>query len=167
MLRAALVVAGTAVLAEAQRPGIGTFGRGRGPGKLTVDPGLEITRPVNVVNLLVENRPTLALTDSQFTRVIAVKRQLDSTNAPLFRRIDSLQRVFKSGPVFSEPSSQRRDSLAAGRAVARETVAAIEDNIADAREKAFALLSASQQTKAEELEQKARKAGAAPPRGRL
>ena len=104
--------------------------------------GIDVPKPVNVINLLVENRATVALTDSQFIHVIAIKRQLDSTNAPNYRRIDSVQRLFKPGPVFADPSPQRRDSLASANAVVREMIADIEENIADAREKAFALLSA-------------------------
>ena len=165
-LRFVTLLLAASTVAGAQRPGMGTFGRGRGPGKLTIDPGIDAPKPVNVINLLIENRTTVALTDTQFIRIIAIKRQLDSTNGPLNRRIDSVQHVFKRGPVFADPSPQRRDSIAAGRAVIQESIAEIEENIADAREKAFALLSASQMPKAEEIEEKARKAGAAPARGR-
>jgi hypothetical protein len=161
-----MLVLAAATVAAAQRPGMGTFGRGRGPGKLTIDPGIEAPKPVNVINLMIENRATVALTDSQFIHVIALKRQLDSTNAPMYRRIDSVQRLFKRGPLFADPSRERRDSIAAGHEVVREMIAGIEENIADAREKAFALLSASQLPKAEEIEEKARKASAAPARGR-
>ena len=163
---AVLLVVSSETLAQ-QRPGIGTFGRGRASGKLTIDPGIEVTKPVNVINLMIENRAAVALSDSQFTRVISIKRHLDSSNAPSFRRIDSVQRLFKPGPVFTDPTVQRRDSVLAARALVREMIAGIEENIADARERAFVFLSASQASKAEELEEKARKAGATPPRGRL
>lgn len=153
--------------AAAQRPGIGTFGRGRVPGKLTIDPGIDVPKPVNAVNLLVENRAAMALTDSQFMRVITIKRELDSANAPLARRIDSVQRLFKGGPVFSEPSKLRRDSVAAGHSLVRELTANIESHIADSKEQAYGLLSAPQLAKAEQIEEKARKAGATPARGRI
>jgi hypothetical protein len=167
LLRSTLLLLAVSATASAQRPGIGTFGRGRVPGKLTIEQGIDVPKPVNAINLLIENRAPLALSDTQFTKLIALKRQLDSTNGPLFRRIDSVQRLFKPGPVFADPSPLRRDSLAAGRATVRETIADIEDNIADAREKGYALLSASQLAKAEQIEEKARKAGAASERGRL
>jgi hypothetical protein len=102
-LRIALFALAASTAAEAQRPGMGTFGRGRGPGKLTMAPGIDVPKPVNVINLMIENRATVALTDSQFIHVIAIKRELDSTNAPMFRRIDSVQRLFKPGPVFRRP----------------------------------------------------------------
>lgn len=158
----------TVVLASAvaaQRPGIGTFGRGM-PGKLVIDPGIEAPTIVNPVNLLIENRTALALTPSQFKSVIAIKRQLDSINAPLARRIDSVRRVFKPGPVFAEPTRQRRDSIAEARAFVRELAADIEDQIAEAREKAYELLTESQVAKAEQIEEKARRAAATPARGR-
>lgn len=132
-----------------------------------IDPGIEVPKVINGVNLLLDNRMALALTDSQFKGVIALKRELDSANAPLSRRIDSVQRLFKGGPVFSEPSRLRRDSVAAGRALVRELAADIEDHIAEWKEKAYELLSAPQQAKAEQIEEKARKAGATPPRGRI
>lgn len=158
----ALLVPG---LAFAQRPGMG-MGRGRTPGNIARDPGIVVTKPVNMINLLIEHRQELALGDSQFARIIVIKRALDSTNAPFARRLDSLQRLFKPAPLFSEPSPQRRDSLAAARGVVQEMVADIDDNIAEAREKAFMLLSTPQLTIAEQIEEKARKASAATGRGR-
>jgi hypothetical protein len=167
LLRSAVLLLALSEIASAQRPGVGTFGRGRAPGRMTIEPGIEAVKPVNVVNLLVENRAPLALSDTQFMKVIAIKRQLDSTNSPLMRRIDSVQRLFKTGPLFVDPSPQRRDSLLSAKALVRETIADLEDNIAAARETAFALLSATQLTKAEQIEEKAKKASASPGRGRL
>lgn len=133
---------------------------------MTIDPGIEAPKVVNVVNLLIENRTALELTDEQFTQIIAIKRTLDSTNAPLMRRVDSVQRIFKRGPIFADPSTARRDSLAAARAVVRESIAGVEDNNAEGKEKAFAVLTPGQVTKAEQIEDKARKAGVTPGRGR-
>ena len=146
---------------------MGSMGRGRVPGKPAREPGVEVPKVINAINLMIEHRPDLALTDSQFVRVLSIKRALDSTNAPLLRRVDSVARLFKNAPLFSQPTSQRRDSLAAGQALVRETMADVDDNIADAREKAYALLSSTQLTKAEQIEDQARKAGASPARGRL
>jgi hypothetical protein len=161
---AAAAAALFASAAGAQIPG--GFGRGRASGRMTIDPGIEVPKIVNAVNLLIENRTALELTDTQFTRIIAIKRSLDSTNAPLMRRVDSVQRVFKKGPIFADPSPARRDSLAAAHAVVRESVAGVEDNNADGKEKAFALLTPAQLAKAEQIEDKARKAGVPSGRGR-
>jgi len=133
-------------------------GIGRGPGRVEREPAVEVPKYVNPVNLLIEHRPALALTDSQFARVIVIKRALDSTNGPLVRRLDSLQRLFKGGLIFSEPSKARRDSLADARVTVDRTMADLHDNLSAGREKAYALLSESQLTKAQQLEDDAQKA---------
>src|SRR5689334_4620287 len=82
--------------------GRGALTPGRGGGNIARESGIQIPKYVNGVNLLVEHRPELALSDSQFTRIIAIKRALDSTNAPLVRKLDSVQHLFRSGtPMFS------------------------------------------------------------------
>jgi hypothetical protein len=139
--------------------GRGAMTPGRGGGNIARDAGIYIPKYANIVNLLVEHRPDLALNDSQFTRIIAIKRSLDSTNAPLLRKLDSVQRLFRAGvPMFSTPSAQRRDSLAEARSLIIETIGSIRDNVGAARDKAYAFLSASQVTKAQEMEDKAERA---------
>jgi hypothetical protein len=149
-------------LASAQRGGMGNMGGTgigrRRPGNIEREPGLVVPKQVNAVNLLIEHRQELALSDSQVARVVVIKRALDSTNSPVSRKLDSLQRVFKGGPIFSEPTAARRDSLAEAHTVVTEATGTIRDNIAAARERAFALLSPMQLTKAQELEAAAQKA---------
>ena len=144
------------VLANAQT--MGGFGRGRRPGQLMREPGITIPKVVNTVNLMIEHRQELALTDTQFARVIVIKRVLDSTNAPLVRKLDSVQRLFKGGPIFSSPSAERRDSLAEARAVVQETIGAIVENNGTSRDEAYALLSVQQLATARSLEAKAEQA---------
>lgn len=158
-LRIACWLAVLPSMAAAQRGigGLGNIGRRR-PGTLEREPGLIVPKQVNIVNLLVEHRQDLGLSDSQFTRIITIKRSLDSANSPLVRRLDSLQRTFKGGPIFSEPTRERRDSLTAARSVVLEMLADIRDNIVPAREQAFALLSSTQLTKAQEIEAAAERA---------
>lgn len=153
-------------LAVAQRPGIGSLGKRGTPG-MKREAGIEVPPPINIVNLVIEHRQDLMLSDTVFRRVVSIKRTLDSTNSPLLRRIDSVQRLFKSAPIFSEPSPAHRDSLNAGRALVKEMSADIDDNIADAKDKVFVLLSAPQKEKAEQIEDQARKASATAGRGRL
>lgn len=129
--------------------GRGTFGRGNG---IQRAPGVEIPQVVNAVNLLIEHRQELALSDTQFTRVIAIKRTLDSTNAPLMRKLDSVQRLFKNGPLFSEGSVERRDSVAEARSLVRDVAAGVRENNSTARDQAYALLSAKQLDVAHSLE---------------
>jgi len=141
--------------------GRGALSPGRGGGNIAREAGIQIPKYANGVNLLIEHRPDLALSDSQFTRIIAVKRALDSANAPLVRKLDSVQHLFKAGtPMFSSPSAQRRDSLSNARALVSETVGTIRDNIAAWRDRAYATLLPVQLTRAREIEDKAEKAAA-------
>jgi hypothetical protein len=134
---------------------MGGFGRGRGPGKLVREPGIAIPKVVNAVNLMIEHRQELALSDTQFARVIAIKRTLDSTNATFFRKLDSVQRLFRGGPIFKDPSPERRDSLAEARSVVQEAIGAITENNGTARDEAYAMLSIQQLATAQNLEAKA------------
>jgi hypothetical protein len=157
---AALFGALLPVVASAQggggfgRGGSGRGGFGRGA-SLPRAPGVEVPQVVNAVNLLVEHRQDLALTDTQFMRVIAIKRTLDSTNSPLMRKIDSVQRLFKNGPLFTSGSRERRDSLAEANSLVHETIAAVRENNESGRDQAYALLSSRQLDAAHALEAKA------------
>ena len=143
------------------------MGIGRGGGGISREPGIAVPKFVNVVNLLIQHRQDLSLTDTQFVRIIAIKRALDSANAPLMRRVDSVQRLFKGGSLrFGNPSRARRDSLAEARATILETQAGIRDNIATWREKALAILSSMQIAKAQEFEDKAERAIAEEEKGK-
>jgi hypothetical protein len=158
-LMAAVTVA-MAAPGVASGQGGGGFGRGAGRGNFGRSgslraPGVEIPQVVNAVNLLVEHRQEVALSDTQFTRVIAIKRTLDSTNAPLMRKLDSVQRLFKNGPLFSSGSAERRDSLAEARYLVHDVTAAIRENNATGRDQAYALLSSKQLDAAHGLEAKA------------
>lgn len=151
---AALVPALTPTQAHAQRsiPGLGRSGLG------SREPEVVVPKQVNPVNLLIEHRQELALSDSQFAHIVVIKRALDSTDLPLLRKMDSVQRLFKKAPLFSDPSPARRDSIAEGRGLVRDASAALRENIGEARARAFELLSAEQQPKAEQLAAAAEKA---------
>jgi hypothetical protein len=137
----------------AQRGTAGGMGRGAHmPGKLLREPGIVIPKLVNAVNLLVEHRTDLALSDSQFKQVIFIKRTLDSTNSPFSRKLDSLERLFRGGPIFADPSRERLDSIA------RQITADIHDNNIVYRDKAYALLNAQQLSRIQEMEGKAEQA---------
>jgi len=151
-----LIVASAPSVAFAQRGG---FGRGgRAPG-ISREAGLSIPKPVNMINLLIEHRQDVALTDSQFKQIIIFKRQLDSTNAPQMRRLDSLSRLFRGGkPIFSETTAARRDSLAQAHVVLRDIIAIVDDNNSTARDQAYALLTGQQLSKAKTIQSAAEKA---------
>lgn len=151
-----LVLAGSSTIAAAQAGGYGGHGGrggfGRGASALARAPGVEVPEVVNAVNLLIEHRQEVTLSDTQFTKVIAIKRSLDSTNAPLMRKLDSVQRLFKKGPMFGDGSAERRDSLAEARSLVRDVTAAVRENNAAGRDRAYALLSSRQIETAHSLE---------------
>jgi hypothetical protein len=141
--------------------GLGSLGNPMSRGKtinMKREGGIVIPEQVNPVNLIVLHRGDLGLNDRQFAAVIAIKRSLDSTNSPLERRLDSLQRLFKGkGPLFGEPSAARRDSLANAQALVRVTLGELLDNIDPARDRAYQLLDLDQRAMARQLEEKADK----------
>ncbi|HVX41038.1 MAG TPA: hypothetical protein VHB25_15830 [Gemmatimonadaceae bacterium] len=144
------------MLAGAQRgiPGVPGMNGMRGERTINFkrDPGVAIPTIVQPINLMIEHRQEIALTDSQFMRVIRIKRALDSLNSPLMRKLDSVQRLFRGGgPLFGDPSPARRDSLAEARGLVVETVGAIRDNIDPAEQRAFGLLTGTQRATAERI----------------
>src|SRR5689334_4789314 len=152
------VILPAALGAQTRIGGMGPDGQKGKSGRLARDMGITIPKIVNPVNLLIEHRLEVGLTDTQFTKIVAIKRVLDSTNAPSTRRLDSLQRLFKPRPIFSSISQQRRDSIAEAHPVVLELVATIQENISNAKDSAYALLSARQLSTAMGLESVAEQA---------
>jgi hypothetical protein len=151
---AMLAVAAAPSFAQRGRsiPGLGRSGLGNN------EPEISVPKQVNAVNLLIEHRQELALSDSQLARVVVIKRSLDSSDLPLLRKLDSVQRLFKTRSMFQDESAARRDSIALARALVRDAVALLGENISDARAQAFGLLSAQQLPKAEQLASAAQQA---------
>ena len=137
--------------AQTRVGGMGPDGQKGKPGRLARDMGISIPAIVNPVNLMIERRLELALNDTQFTKVIAIKRALDSTNAPMSRKLDSIARLYKPRPVFSAITQERRDSIAQAHPVVLDLVAGIRENISSATDSAYALLSAKQLSTAQGL----------------
>jgi hypothetical protein len=130
-------------------------GRMSGP---TRDSGVVMPRQVSAINLLVARRQDLELGDSQFVHIIALKRALDSTNAPLLRKADSVERLFKGRPIFASQSPAHRDSVRAGRTLVQEIAELVRENDDAYRDRAYALLSAEQLRAAQTYEAEARRA---------
>lgn len=86
---------------DAQLPGAGgnRIGIGRSPGRddpamRTVGAELEL-RMANGVNVVIAHAKDLALTPDQLTRVVAIKRHLDSLNSGPMRQLDSLEQLHR------------------------------------------------------------------------
>lgn len=144
--------------AQTRIGGMGPDGQKGKPGRLSRDMGISIPKIVNPVNLLIEHRLEVALNDTQFTKIIAIKRVLDSTNAPMSRKLDSIARLYKPRPIFSMVTRERRDSIADAHSVVLELVAGLRENISNAKDSAYTLLSARQLSTAQGLESVAEQA---------
>ncbi len=144
--------------AQTRIGGMGPDGQKGKPGRLSRDMGISIPKIVNPVNLLIEHRLEVALTDTQFAKIIVIKRVLDSTNAPMTRKLDSIARLYKPRPLFSAVTDERRDSIAQAHPVVLELVAGIRENISNAKDSAYALLSVKQLATAQGLESVAEQA---------
>lgn len=154
LVGAALSVGAASAGAQRGIPGVPGMNGMRGERTINFkrDPGVEIPTIVQPLNLMIEHRQEIALTDSQFMRVIRMKRTLDSLNSPLMRKLDSVQRLFRGGgPLFGSPSPARRDSLDQARGLVMETVGTIRDNIDPVEERAFGLLTGTQRAAAERI----------------
>jgi hypothetical protein len=138
--------------AQTRVGGVGPNGQKGKPGRLARDEGITIPGIVNPVNLLIEHRLGLALNDTQFTKIVAIKRTLDSTNAPMSRKLDSIARLYKPRPIFSMVTAERRDSIADAHPAVMQLVAGLRDNISSARDSAYSLLSARQLSTAQGYE---------------
>ena len=147
-----------ALSAQTRIGGMGPDGQKGKPGRLSRDMGISIPKIVNPVNLLIEHRLEVALNDTQFIKIVAIKRVLDSTNAPMSRKLDSIARLYKPRPIFSMITPERRDSIAEAHPVVLDLVAGIRENISNARDSAYTLLSAKQLTTAQGLESVAEQA---------
>ena len=144
--------------AQTRIGGMGPDGQKGKPGRLSRDMGISIPKIVNRINLLIEHLQTLALSDTQFAKIIVIKRALDSTNAPLSRKLDSIARLYKPRPIFSNITQERRDSIAEAHPMVLELVAGIRENISSAKDSAYSLLSARQLSTAQGIESVAEQA---------
>ena len=152
------VILPAALGAQTRVGGMGPDGQKGKPGRLSRDMGITIPKIVNPINLLIEHRLEVALNDTQFTKIVAIKRVLDSTNAPMSRKLDSIARLYKPRPIFSNITRERRDSIAEAHPLVLDLVAGIRENISSAKDSAYSVLSARQLTTAQGLESVAEQA---------
>jgi hypothetical protein len=159
-LATALLTFGGAV-AYGQLPGGrgSSMGVGRAPGRddpamKEIGAALEL-RLANGVNVIVGHAKQLSLSYEQLSRVIVVKRRLDSLNAPLMRELDSLERADNAAkskqPIHGrgdlpEPSNPRIDG----------TLGELRTNLHNAELDAYEVLSGEQLQRALQMVKEAR-----------
>jgi hypothetical protein len=114
--------------------------------------------PVSLAKVALEtDDKELALTDSQRVQLRLVQKQLDSVNAPLMAKLDSIKPTWRPAGGLNDLSPEQRDQLVAYRKAHDEIIEKIVPNVAASREHALAVLNKKQQERAAKLEKDARK----------
>ena len=113
--------------------------------------------PVNVARTVIENERDLALTDSQRTQIVVIQRRLDSTSAPLLKKLDSLKPTWRPAGGANDLTPEQREQLAALRAAQAAVVDSLTPTFTKARDDVMALLRPEQKERVTKLERQARK----------
>ena len=113
--------------------------------------------PVSIAKVVLDTDKDMALTDSQRVQITLIQRQLDSVNAPLLARLDSVKPTWRPAGGLNDLSQEQRDELVARRKVQVALVDQMTPNFTKARERVIALLRPEQKERAAKLEKNARK----------
>ena len=114
--------------------------------------------PISLAKVVLDNDDKeMALTDSQRVQLRLVQHQLDSVDAPLLAKLDSLKPTWRPAGGLNDLSSEQRDQLVELRKAHDEVIEKIRPNVAASREHAMAVLNKDQQERAAKLEKNARK----------
>jgi hypothetical protein len=113
--------------------------------------------PVNVARTVIEHEHDLALTDSQHKELVRIQRRLDSTAAPMLRKIDSLKPTWRPAGGINDLSPQQREQLVALRSAQFAVIDSLSPTFAKARDEVMAVLTPEQRDRAAKLERSERK----------
>jgi len=113
--------------------------------------------PVNVARAVIEHQQDLGLTDSQRTQIVLIQRRLDSTAAPLLKKIDSLRPTWRPAGGINDLSVEQREQLVALRTAQFAAIDSLTPAFAKAREQVMSVLNPEQRDRAAKLEKNARK----------
>lgn len=113
--------------------------------------------PVNVARAVIEHEQDMALTDSQRTQIVLIQRRLDSTAAPLLKKIDSLKPTWRPAGGINDLSPEQREQLTALRNAQFAVIDSLTPTFARAREQVMELLNPEQRDRAAKIEKNARK----------
>ena len=156
---ATALLLGSGAMVSAQLPGGrgSSMGVGRSPSRddpamKEIGAALEL-RLANGVNIIIGHAKELSLTGEQLTRVVAIKRQLDSLNSPLMRELDSLERASRGRE--KEPRV-KGDLPEPSNPLVDETLAELRTNLHNAELDAYEVLSGEQMQKALQMVKEAR-----------
>jgi len=114
--------------------------------------------PISLAKVVLESDDKdLKLTESQIAQLKVVQHQLDSVNAPLLAKLDSIKPTWRPAGGLNDLSSEQRDELVAQRKAHDAVIDQIRPNVAASREHAMAVLDKDQQERAAKLEKNTRK----------
>jgi hypothetical protein len=112
--------------------------------------------PVSAAAIALDHAADLSLADGQRRSLEAIRRGVDSANAPLRAQLDSLRPSQR--PVNSRDMSQeQREQMRARRTAVSAVIGRMRENVAVARERTYAVLSPEQRVRVEALEAEAGK----------
>ena len=115
--------------------------------------------PVSEAVVALDHASDLALTDAQRASLVAIRRGLDSANAPLRVRLDSLNP--SQHPVNPRDLSQeQRDAIRVRRTAAEAIMKAWDANNAAVRPRVMAVLGEDQQKRVRDLTEEVRQRNA-------
>jgi len=113
--------------------------------------------PVNVARAVIEHEKDMALSDSQRTQIVLIQRRLDSTTAPMLKKLDSLRPSWRPAGGLNDLSQEQRDQLATLRAAQVAVIDSLSPTFAKAREQVMSVLRPEQRERAAKYERDARK----------
>jgi hypothetical protein len=108
------------------------------------------------VKLLLDKHKKLELDKTQFAELSTIGAKLREQNSPLYLRVDSLHKTFKSGGMRGG-SDDDRATMMENRQTLFATLARVQEHNHRARTEAIALLTDSQKAKAYDLLEKQQK----------
>lgn len=113
--------------------------------------------PVNVARAVIEHEKDMALTDSQRTQIVLIQRRLDSTTAPLMKKLDSLRPSWRPAGGLNDLSQEQRDQLVAARNAQLAVIDSMTPTFTKARDQVMSVLGPQQKERAAKYEKDARK----------
>lgn len=150
-----VVVAGTLALVLSPSAATGQMTVRRDNNPFAGKPGP--IAPVNVARTVIQHERDLALTDSQRTQIVVIQRRLDSTAAPLLRKLDSLRPTWRPAGGPNDLTPEQREQLATLRAAQAAVVDSLTPTFTKARDEVLTLLRPEQKERVTKLEKQARK----------
>jgi hypothetical protein len=120
------------------------------------EPPIDFAPPVSPAIIALDHAAELGLTDAQRASLTAIRRGLDSANAPLRLRLDSLRPTQR--PVNPRDLSQeQRESIRTRRTAVGAVMAEWSAHNAEVRPRVLAVLTPEQQQRVVVLEEEVRK----------